>query len=78
MQEQYRLMSSKEKKAMAQDLVRFVHNRGGRFIQRERTVKGERWYEISNEKALEKSSQALRDTNTNETRKQKRKETVFD
>jgi hypothetical protein len=56
------------KRQISETLINYVHSNGGRFIKRD----GDHWVEISDSKAREKASQALRDINTKEARKDKR------
>lgn len=62
MQIRYRKASLEEKYRMSKELVAFVHNRGGRFLKKDKTGK---WIEIDEEAARRKASQALRDNSTN-------------
>ena len=77
MQERYRHATDKEKYEMSLELVAFVTNRGGRFLERDREMK-DVWYQMSHDDARKKASQALRDHNTCRLRRQHRAQTNFD
>jgi hypothetical protein len=56
MQPKYKLLDRDDKTALSESVVEWVHNRGGRFLKRER--KGLPWYVVTNETARQKVSQA--------------------
>eukprot|EP00977_Amphora_coffeiformis_P017296 scaffold5538_cov159-Amphora_coffeaeformis.AAC.14 len=72
MQNRYKTASKNDKTAISQELVDFIHHQcKGRFLKFDAFT--ENWYEIENEKARTKCSQALRDVNTAEEREHKRR-----
>jgi hypothetical protein len=69
MQKAYLDAEKSQKTVISQQLVDVVNNEwGGRFLKQEGGV----WFEVSNEKARHKCSQALREINTAEVRAKKR------
>ena len=73
MQERYMRAEKNQKKAISQELVNIVNKQWkGRFLKKEPTAGPERWYELDNEAARKKCSQALREINTPEKRAEKR------
>jgi hypothetical protein len=71
MQSRYLAASKKNKTGISQELVEWVHARGGRFLQKK--GKGEkRWYVMDNYAARNKARQALCEINTTEIRATKR------
>ena len=69
MQQVYLTAEKSQKKAISQQLVDIVKNEWkGRFLK----LENGKWFEIDNEKARHKCSQALREINTPEVRAQKR------
>jgi hypothetical protein len=73
LQEEYKKLCNKEKTKFSQKVVEWVHQRGGRFLQR--TKEGNNsscWCEASNDTAREKVSMALRQDHTPEGRAKKR------
>jgi hypothetical protein len=56
MQPKYKLLDRDDKTALSENVVEWVHNRGGRFLKRE--CKGLPWYVVTNETARQKVSQA--------------------
>jgi len=58
----YYNVSKIEKYPYSKHLVQLVHSYGGRFLQKEQGTKSpERWYEVEEERARKKASQALRE-----------------
>ena len=73
MQQRYKQASKKEKTEISRELISKVESSGGRFIEKYVDPDGpERWYEVSLKRKLRKASQALRDINTPQARKEKR------
>jgi hypothetical protein len=73
LQEEYRKMSRENKTKCSQGVVDWVHQRGGRFLQRDDEGNNSScWYEPSNAVARTKVSQALRQDHTPEGRAKKR------
>ena len=76
MQKRYKQASKKEKTEMSRELISKVESWGGRFIDLYSDPKNcdglECWYEVSSKVKLKKVSQALRDINTPQARKEKR------
>jgi hypothetical protein len=70
MQEFYFGASKYDKTRMAQELVDWVHQGGGRFVKYDKDVS--RWFEVDNLTARKRASQALRELNTPEHRAEKR------
>ena len=68
MQERYLAASKEAKTDISQELVNWVHDRGGRFLQ----VEDDAWFEVDATKARKKASQSLREINTPEMRAAKR------
>jgi hypothetical protein len=73
LQEEYKKMSRENKTRCSQGVVDWVHQRGGRFLQRRKGNHSSGWYEASNVDARTKVSQALRQDHTAEGREKKRK-----
>ena len=72
MQKQYMKANKNEKKDISQELVNIVnHTWHGRFLRMDAATK--QWFEIDNESARKKCSQALRELNTPEVRAAKRR-----
>jgi hypothetical protein len=69
-QERYLKASKQTKTGIAQELVDYVHARGGRFLKLDEAT--DQWYEVSNIVARKKCSQSLREINTPEERASKR------
>jgi hypothetical protein len=58
-QSQYVLAKKLEKASLAQDIVRKIHNQGGKFLKfNEKTSV---WHEVTDKDAILKASQALRE-----------------
>jgi len=70
LQKWYKSSGKSEKTELAQCLVDYVHNYGGRFLKQEKGT--DRWYVVSNLVARRKASQALREHMTMEERAAKR------
>jgi hypothetical protein len=70
-QPRYLAASKDEKTGISQELVDFIHQRGGRFLKLEPGTE-DMWYEILMIAARKKASQTLREINTPEIRAQKR------
>ena len=62
--------TQKGKKALSQQLVNYVHARGGRFVARE---DDDRWFEVDDATARRKASQTLREDKTPRDQESKRK-----
>mmetsp|Transcript_5707 Transcript_5707/g.8272 ORF Transcript_5707/g.8272 Transcript_5707/m.8272 type:complete len:389 (-) Transcript_5707:68-1234(-) len=58
--DEYVRSAKKEKSRISRNIVEIVRARGGRFINKDINSGG--WYDIGDQKATEKTSQALRDT----------------
>lgn len=69
LQDRYLAASKDKKKNISQELVDWIHARGGRFLKQDDE---KRWYEVSNTDARKKASQTLREVNTPEHRADKR------
>ena len=69
-QKKYLAAEKHEKTVISQELVDYVHARGGRFLKQE--PKKDLWYEILPKEARKKASQTLREINTPEVRAAKR------
>lgn len=76
MQEEYKKVSDKQKFQMSLQLAAFVKNRGGRFLMKEKGS-DDLWYEIDESEARKKCSQALRDQNTSQLKREHRAKTNF-
>ncbi|KAG7352341.1 hypothetical protein IV203_008389 [Nitzschia inconspicua] len=59
-QPEYLIARKNEKKEIAKRIVDCIHARGGRFLKR--TADSEVWSEVTTKKALEKTSQSLRES----------------
>ena len=63
MQDRYFSTTKDNKKEISQELVDWVHARGGRFLKQD---DDKRWYDVNNTDARKKASQTLRELNTSE------------
>jgi len=68
----YRSAVKDEKTKWAELLVESVHQYGGRFLEKDKTPEGDKWYIVPDIVARRKAGQALREDNTPESRKEKR------
>ncbi len=62
----YKALLNAKKTALSNQVVAWVHSRGGRFVTRDKLFAGEYgpWYEVLHKTARDKASQLLRDKNS--------------
>lgn len=53
--------TKKEKNAIANHLIDLIHSRGGRFMKLDK--RAQKWFEIDHDRAMNKTKQALRESN---------------
>lgn len=60
-QQAYLMARKRDKRDIAQTIVSIIRNNGGRFLKRDETSTDEKWVDVGDKKACEKTSQALRE-----------------
>eukprot|EP00586_Coscinodiscus_wailesii_P011149 CAMPEP_0172497426 /NCGR_PEP_ID=MMETSP1066-20121228/99719_1 /TAXON_ID=671091 /ORGANISM="Coscinodiscus wailesii, Strain CCMP2513" /LENGTH=121 /DNA_ID=CAMNT_0013270197 /DNA_START=217 /DNA_END=579 /DNA_ORIENTATION=- len=57
----YLVARKREKKVIAREIVKIVRERGGRFLKKNDQVGGSVWVDVGDDRAVEKTSQTLRE-----------------
>jgi hypothetical protein len=73
LQKKYKALSREEKTAFSKEVLRWLHDHGGRFLKRDE--RGGPWYIVTDGTARQKVSQALREDHTPEGRAYKKART---